>query len=79
MGRLRSSFLNPAVLASDRLTLARIRFPRFKPGLRIKLLVVVVAISLIGILASSLLLLSLLREQFLDNAEASLIRSNQRL
>lgn len=74
MERTRPSLINLAALASDAFASLRAHFSHFVPGLRLKLSLVVVAISLIGVLASSLLLLNLLQEQIIDDAESSIAR-----
>lgn len=76
MERPQSSLLNPVVLISDRIASARARLRPFVPNLSLKLLLVVVAISLIGVLASSLLLLNLLQQQIVDDAKLSVARLN---
>lgn len=60
----------------DRFASVRTYFGRLKPGLSLKLVLIVVVISLIGILASSFLLLRSLQEQFIEQAQSSNMRLN---
>ncbi len=64
---------------SNRLTSFRVAFFRFRPGLSLKLILVVVAVALIGILTSSTFMFSSLREQYIDQVKASTARSNRML
>lgn len=64
-------FFKPAVIAYGRLAKMRFNFGRFKPGLNIKLLLVVIVVALIGILTASFLLVNSLKQQFVDHMEAS--------
>jgi nitrate/nitrite-specific signal transduction histidine kinase len=58
-------------MASDHLPLTHSYLRRFNLGLNFKLLVVVVMIALFGILVSSLLLMSTLQEQFIEQIDAA--------
>ncbi len=49
-------------------------FSLFKPGLSFRLLLIVVGVSLIGMLVSSLLVLTLQRQQLIDSSEAATTR-----
>ena len=49
-------------------------FAPFKPGLSFKLLLIVVGVSLIGVLASSSLVLTLQRQQLIDSAQTATMR-----
>jgi nitrate/nitrite-specific signal transduction histidine kinase len=49
-------------------------FPLFKPGLNLKLLLIVVGVSLINVLVSSFLVLTLQRRQLIESTQAATIR-----
>jgi nitrate/nitrite-specific signal transduction histidine kinase len=49
-------------------------FSLFRPGLQFKLLQIVIGVSLIGVLVSSLLVLTLQRQQLIDSSEAATTR-----
>jgi nitrate/nitrite-specific signal transduction histidine kinase len=49
-------------------------FPLFKPGLSLKLLVIVIGVSLINVLVSSFLVLTLQRRQLIESTQAATIR-----
>jgi nitrate/nitrite-specific signal transduction histidine kinase len=49
-------------------------FPLFKPGLNLKLLLIVVGVSLIGTLVSSFILLTFQRQQLIDHTQATITR-----
>lgn len=49
-------------------------FPLFKPGLSLKLLLIVVGVSLINVLVSSFLVLTLQRRQLIESTQAATIR-----
>jgi nitrate/nitrite-specific signal transduction histidine kinase len=49
-------------------------FPLFKPGLNLKLLLIVLGVSLINVLVSSFLVLTLQRRQLIESTQAATIR-----
>ncbi len=49
-------------------------FPLFKPGLNLKLLLIVVGVSLISTLVSSFILLTFQRQQLIDHTQATITR-----
>jgi nitrate/nitrite-specific signal transduction histidine kinase len=49
-------------------------FPLFKPGLSLKLSLIVIGVSLTGVLLSSLLVLTLQRRQLIDSAQIATVR-----
>jgi hypothetical protein len=53
---------------------ARIRFRLSRLGLGFKLLVIVVAVTLIGVLTSSAMILTLQRQQIIDTTQTSITR-----
>jgi nitrate/nitrite-specific signal transduction histidine kinase len=57
-----------------RLAGAHSGFPLFKPGLNLKLLLIVVGVSLIGTLVSSFILLTFQRQQLIDHTQATITR-----
>ncbi len=61
-------------LVRKRALLARFRLRFSKPGLGLKLLVLVVGVSLTGVFASSALIVTLQRQQLTDTAQAALTR-----
>jgi nitrate/nitrite-specific signal transduction histidine kinase len=71
MERFQMPLFNLAVQAADRFAFVRPWMGRIKPGLSLKLLVIVIAIAFTGILASSFLLLSSLQRQFIDDMQTS--------
>jgi hypothetical protein len=74
--------MNFSKLLSTPLALSRFKylgesrsgFTFLKLGLSLKLLLIVVGISLIGVLASSFLVLTLQRQQLIDSAETATVR-----
>lgn len=65
-----------SALMLDRLTPNRARLARSRSGLSLRILVIVVVITTIGLLVSSLLLLGSLREQFFEQIQSSTTRLN---
>jgi two-component system nitrate/nitrite sensor histidine kinase NarX len=76
MERFQTPLINMGGYIADRFTFLRPLVSRVKPGLSLKLLVIVIAIAFTGILASSFLLLSSLQRQFIDDMRASTQRMN---
>jgi two-component system, NarL family, nitrate/nitrite sensor histidine kinase NarX len=76
MERFQMPLFNLGGQLADRFTFLRPLVRRVKPGLSLKLIVIVIAIAFTGILASSFLLLSSLQRQFIEDMQASTKRLN---
>ncbi len=73
------SLFNLRVWVSNTIASAWRYFSRFKSGLSLRLLFVVVSVTLIGILSLASFMLTSLREQYIEQVETSTARSNRML